>query len=375
MARSSGSGGRGSGTRVQAIDGLRGVAALLVVLYHLHEAIARTASDWLPAPLEFIARYGYMGVDIFFVISGFVIALSVSRGQPTFSYLGRFIFRRSIRLDPPYWVAILLEIGLLLLTLKLFTGITATLPSTPQLLSHLFYAQELLGYGSIVQVFWTLCYEIQFYLFLVGSVVLYAKLPTALRRPALAALAAAAVFLLSLYVRYFHVSWLPHGLALDRWFQFFIGVLTWRVVTGRGRFGILAGAWALLVAAVLLTGAGVLQFLVIAVSGLLVAVARRPAIGWILTTRPVQFLGLISYSLYLYHASVGWRFVSLVQRLNPGEWSSAFALLVYLAGTALSIGVAAALWWLIERPFLALSQRIRLPLRNESTAGTAPVAA
>src|SRR5687767_5931716 len=59
--------------RVHTIDGLRGVAATLVVLFHLHGAISRSATDWLWSPIDWIARNGFLGVDIFFVISGFVI--------------------------------------------------------------------------------------------------------------------------------------------------------------------------------------------------------------------------------------------------------------------------------------------------------------
>ena len=79
--------------------------------------------DWLWAPVDWIARNGFLGVDIFFVISGFVIALSVSKGAPTFGYFGRFIVRRSIRLDPPYWSSILLEVLLLHLSLRLFSDL------------------------------------------------------------------------------------------------------------------------------------------------------------------------------------------------------------------------------------------------------------
>ena len=133
---------------------------------------------WLWAPVDWIARNGFVGVEIFFVISGFVIALSVSKGAPTPAYFGRFVLRRSIRLDPPYWTAILLELLLLHLTLRLFAGHPVTLPSTAQLVSHVFYLQDLLGYGNIVPIFWTLCYEIQFYAFFVGLVVVGAMLPS-----------------------------------------------------------------------------------------------------------------------------------------------------------------------------------------------------
>jgi peptidoglycan/LPS O-acetylase OafA/YrhL len=350
---------------VTVIDGLRGLAATLVVLFHLHGAVSRSASDWLWRPVDWMARQGYLGVDIFFVISGFVIALSVSKGAPTLSYLGRFILRRSIRLDPPYWSSILLEALLLALSLRFVAGVAVTLPTTPQLVAHLFYAQELLGYGSVVNIYWTLCYEIQFYLGFVGIMVLAGRLPERLRRPGGAALAVL-LFVVSLWTRYVAPGVLPHGLALDRWFQFFLGVLTWRVVSRRSPPVVLAGAWLALAVTVLATGAPLLQLLPIFLSGWVLLAVRDARWGWVLTRRPVQFLGAISYSMYLYHSSIGWRFVSLVQRLVPGQWPAATAVTVYLAGIAVSLGIAALLWWCIERPCLAWCHRIRLP-RN--TAG------
>jgi peptidoglycan/LPS O-acetylase OafA/YrhL len=351
---------------VVAIDGLRGVAATLVVLYHLHGAVSRSASDWLWAPLDWIARNGFYGVDIFFVISGFVIALSVSKGAPTLAYFGRFILRRSIRLDPPYWSAMLLEILLVYIGLRLFSDLTISLPSTPQVLSHLVYAQDLLGYGNIVASFWTLCYEIQFYAFFVGLLVLQPMLPPVLRGPRWTALVAAVLFGFSIWTRYWRPEWLLHGLAIDRWFQFFIGVLTWRAVAAPGRLRSLVAAWVVLAVAILAARAQATQFLAIGVSAWLIAAARDARWGWLFTTRPLRFLGAISYSIYLYHASVGWRFVSLVQRLVPGVWSPAMALGVYLLGIVVSIGFAAVMWRLIEGPCLKLCQRIRLPLREAS---------
>jgi peptidoglycan/LPS O-acetylase OafA/YrhL len=356
--------------RVAAIDGLRGIAALLVVFFHLHEAISRSTAGWLWSPLDWIAKNGFLGVDIFFVISGYVIALSVSKGAPTPSYFGRFILRRSIRLDPPYWSAILLELLLLHATLTFFPDIAVKLPSTPQLLSHLVYAQELLGYGSVVPVFWTLCYEIQFYAFFVGLVVLGAMLPTRMRTAGWTVGFWAALFILSLWTRYWRPDGLPNGLAIDRWFQFFIGVLTYRAVMGSGRVSVLVGAWIALAVAVALAGAPLVQLLAILVSMVLVLAGKDRRVSTTLSIRPLRFLGAISYSLYLYHSSVGWRFVSLVQRFAPGPWHPPFAIAVYVVGILGSIGFAALLWLLIERPCLKLCQRIRLPLRAAAPAAS-----
>ncbi len=354
--------------RVVAVDGLRGIAATLDVVYHLHEALARTATGWLWSPLEWIARHGYLGVDIFVVLSGFVIALSVSRGAPTLGYFGRFILRRSIRLDPPYWSAIVLELLLLYLTLRLFPDIRVELPSGPKVLAHLFYAQELLGYGSIVPIFWTLCYEIQFYAFFVGLVVLRAALPGRLQARGWVMLYGAALFSLSLWTHFWRPAWLPYGLAIDRWFQFFIGVLTWRAVTHAGAFRELAAAWVALIVASVAAHAAASQYLAIAISAWLVAATRDPRWARPFSSRPLQFLGAISYSLYLYHSSVGWRFVSLVQRLVPGPWGAGFALGVYAVGILGCIAFAALLWRVIERPCLTLCHRVRLPLRPTEPA-------
>lgn len=366
---------RGEAERVTTIDGLRGLAAMLVVLFHLHGAISRTATDWLWSPIDWIARNGFLGVDIFFVISGFVIALSVSKGAPTFGYFGRFVVRRSIRLDPPYWTSILLELLLLHLTLRLFSSIAVTLPSVPQMVAHLFYAQELLGYGSLMPNYWTLCYEIQFYAFFVGLVVLRAKLPSRLSGSQMVAIGAALFYLLSLYTRFWKPEWLPHGLAIDRWFQFFIGALTWRAVTFPGKMRALALAWITLAVAIVVTSSPLIQFLPIAVSAWLVACSRDARWGSIFTTRPFKFLGLISYSIYLYHGSVGWRFVSLVQqKIIPGQWSSLTAVTVYIVGIIGAVAFSWVLWYLIERPCLKLCQRVKLPKRAESPAMKAALA-
>src|SRR5262245_44222872 len=92
------------------IDGLRGIAALSVVLYHFNEAVIRQSARWVPHVVEAVLHRGFLGVEIFFVISGFVIAFSVRDGNYTPGYLFRFCLRRSIRLDPPYWATIALEL-------------------------------------------------------------------------------------------------------------------------------------------------------------------------------------------------------------------------------------------------------------------------
>ena len=95
-------------SRLHALDGLRGAAAVVVVAFHtlgqtrLSDAVA---SMLLASPLGLLVN-GPGAVHVFFVLSGYVLALTLSRdGAP--GRLGRFYVRRWFRIQPPYMVAVL----------------------------------------------------------------------------------------------------------------------------------------------------------------------------------------------------------------------------------------------------------------------------
>src|SRR5215469_15288981 len=92
--------------RVYVLDGLRLAAALSVVAFHLVAGAADRAWDTpttgLFGPLVHAARYGWLGVELFFLISGFVICMS-SWGRTA----GQFAVSRFVRLFPAYWFAVL----------------------------------------------------------------------------------------------------------------------------------------------------------------------------------------------------------------------------------------------------------------------------
>ncbi|RYG56101.1 acyltransferase, partial [bacterium] len=100
-------------SRFHFIDALRGLAAASVVLHHLFVAsvmatVYEAASPWL---VRVLFQAGAHGVEIFFVLSGFVIAHSLRNNGLSLGDLGRFIVRRQVRLDPPYWAALVLGLG------------------------------------------------------------------------------------------------------------------------------------------------------------------------------------------------------------------------------------------------------------------------
>jgi len=166
-------------SRLLAIDGLRGIACLGVAVYHLtrYGATAELATEGLPAPLLWGANHGWIGVQFFFVISGFVIAHTLRDAVVDGWYIGNYALRRSLRLDPPYWVTIAGVLALHFLWthwLNWQSPLDVPRPLQPPLsgwlvVSHVLYIHKLQGFDSLSTGFWTLCIEIQFYLLCVCS--------------------------------------------------------------------------------------------------------------------------------------------------------------------------------------------------------------
>jgi peptidoglycan/LPS O-acetylase OafA/YrhL len=347
------------------VDGLRGIAALAVVLFHFRGAINETASEWASPIIELLLSYGYLGVDIFFVISGFVISYSIRNARHTPGFLFRFGVRRSIRLDPPYWVTIILELFAIKLGLMLFPALGTPFPSVEMIMAHFVYAQDLLGYGGIISIFWTLCYEIQFYIVFVGALVFARALGHRLgdRRAYSFMFAIGAIsFVLSVIFFFSAVDSPVRGLFIDRWYQFMLGYLAMRVCL-RKQFGV-----SFVLASVLVGVASLLEIeagadnglSALAIAWLLVAAARREQMARWLSGRISQFFGRISYSLYLIHSVVGWRFIKLLYELHGEEFTPFQAWLALGAGVAVSVLSAWVMCVIVEAPALRLSQRIRL---------------
>src|SRR5690606_37147509 len=107
--------------------------------------------------LSDVTRYGYAGVHLFFVISGFVILMSMwGRSVP------QFVASRISRLYPAFWAAVLLTA-----TLRWLWPTFAS-PRAPDVVANLTMVHEPLGFPSIDGVYWTLWVEMQFYLLMLG---------------------------------------------------------------------------------------------------------------------------------------------------------------------------------------------------------------
>ena len=146
------------------VDGLRGVAALMVLAFHFDMAarLHQEPAAWMPDALQWVFEHGWLGVQLFFVVSGFVIAYSLRGQRVTPGFLGRFVLRRALRLDPPYWVALGLEVLLVGWIGVSWDGQPESV-TAGQLAAHMVYLQGFLGQPQLVGVFWTLCVEVQLY--------------------------------------------------------------------------------------------------------------------------------------------------------------------------------------------------------------------
>lgn len=315
--------------RLHELDVLRGIAAIGVLACHytseLHK-LGRLTGDF---------RLGSYGPHLFFMISGFVIIMTLTRcKRPT-----DFLFSRFSRLYPVYWVAVLFSTFVLLLFHR--PGMPNQ-PTIVQLLGNLTMCQTWLGIPDIEEPYWTLAVELKFY------ALMFLLLVTRKLRW----IEPCVVSWLSMVVVFrlldSQVTWLPHALAtpliLDYAHLFAAGVMFYRLRTE-------GGSWlrhTVILLAVPLqfwsegTESAVLVVLFVAVFYLFV----HGRLTWIVSA-PLKFLGGISYALYLIHASAG---IALIHALS--DFGTPVAMLL-LAPTLLSLLVASALTYGFEKPCLA----------------------
>ena len=368
------------GARFLTIDGLRGIAAMAVVVYHYGQAVGLSNDRLMTTWWNWCAN----GVEIFFVLSGFVIAHSVRTAWFSGTFFWRFAFRRLIRLDPPYWITILLEVTLLWVSLQIFSDLQASMPTLTQFLTHFFYLQALTGHPQMLAVFWSLCLEFQFYIALVGGMTIITTLTR--RNDALTKqivlVAGGALFGWSLLV---HGTFLPNpwpGLFVERWYQFACGTIAWAFVMGHISIRLLllavGAAWCVSLSSIWTFGPAIKWHAssMLMVSTLALAMGlwgRYRDLSTLLSGAVMQFLGRISYSLFLIHLVIGARAIGVFDRMLPGtalaKWS------MFFAGLAIAVFTAWIMYLFLEKPALQLAQRVSLPRRESGPDGVGGPAA
>jgi peptidoglycan/LPS O-acetylase OafA/YrhL len=322
------------------LDGLRFLAAAMVVGYHYTGVIipfwGAKPSHMFPA-LNSITRYGYLGVDFFFIISGFVI-LMTAYGRK----VEDFAASRIARLYPGYWAAVALT-----LVLQWFWDSGRQL-DLPQALLNFTMLEEPFGAPFAQGAFWTLWPELRFYL-LIGVLVVVGMtrrrvIAFAVFWPLLARLADASgqeflkVLLISDFAPYFAL-----GMMLFLLFRDGADVVVW---LGAGLNLVLAITFSMAYAAraTELVGEWVAPEVTAAIILVMVvaiwAVTSGPLgrIDW----RWLTVVGALTYPLYLVHGQFGFFIIDVAYDTLP-------AYVVLLLAILVSLTFAIAIHYLVER--------------------------
>jgi len=284
--------------------------------------------------------YGWMGVDVFFVISGFVIPYSLHKSGYKIGHYFTFVLKRIVRLDPPYLAAIAITIvlGYMSAIAPSFRGQTPHL-SIPQVLLHFAYLNVFFGYEWLNPVFWTLAIEFQYYL-AVGLVFpLLSSSRVEIRMFSFIVLGILAFLVPS-------ISFIFHYL-----FLFMLGIATFQYWIG------LVGLKFYLLM-LLALGAGAALTLGFGVGAVGLGTACTIAFVRLRKFAPLKFLGAISYSLYLLHVPVAGRVIGLSLRFVHSMGGK-----VLTAWLAVGVAIVAAylLYRFVEKPAQRWSSSISYP--------------
>jgi len=350
---------RTSRPRLHALDGLRGLAALAVVV--LHVWMYTDANVPAPGRTDLLDRaIGELriAVVLFFVLSGFLLAQPWAAGRAP--HLGRYALRRFARIVPAYWAAVL---GSLVLLHGSGHGRDIPLGDLPKFLA--FLANVFPDTRSQLDPpVWSLHIEVSFYIVLplIGLALLRAKRP----QYVCAALIAAGLAWTTLGTLQ---AWPPETMwTLPSYLgAFACGIAAAHLkapLKGPGTFKFAAGAVLVLGNAIWHSGGGTgtlghaVGDLPAAVGFALIiaALAVRPA--RVLETAPLRALGTLSYGIYLWHMPL--MFVLQIHHRFPERFLPAIAWVLPLTFAAATVS-----WFAIERPAIVLSARA-LPNRHRA---------
>ena len=368
-----------SGRFIPEIDGLRFVAITMVVLFHLdgyltaragYNFTGASSSEWLHA----LARRGNHGVELFFVISGFILALPFAAhyldGRSRIN-LRTYYLRRLTRLEPPYFVAILLlSMAALIVHRNLGSNFYAHLLASVSYLHNLTFG----SYSTVIGVGWSLEIEVQFYLLVPLLTRVFALRDARLRRGLLfATVVAGTAFRAMLGV---HDARLK--LSILGYSQFFaigflladIYVAAWKSSPRRSAAWDLIGiaGWSLLVLGLqwhfltlwLFPASILLAYCSVFRGRFSSAIFSNP---WITAT------GGMCYSIYLIHYEVISAVARFTKNLGRGLPYSIYLLAQLAIVGAAILAVCGAYFLLIEKPCMQRDWPQKLWWRTRRTLG------
>jgi peptidoglycan/LPS O-acetylase OafA/YrhL len=336
---------------IPELQGLRGLAVLSVVFYHCHPRLEGT---WV----HYASLWGWAGVNLFFVLSGFLITSILLESRDKEKYFRNFYGRRALRIWPVYVLVLIV----VYLSAPWFIGptISEAIKTAPWL-AYIFFAQNLfhLALPPAIGPTWSLAIEEQYYF-------LWAPTVRFLRRPWMLTAVLAAALVTSPLLRHANLHWmtLTHtlihldGIALGSLLA--LGLLTlplsrrlwlWigfvAMALGLCATATIAGGTAFLDSALTLAFAG-------AVLAAIASTGARNPLNAALRRGPLAFYGRISYGLYMIHIMIFIYFGWFDDRMDPYGIPGNLAVVAFRI--AASTVAAAMLWYGFESQILKLKR-------------------
>lgn len=317
---------------------IRGIAALAVCLFHFTKGFIANVNSISEA----LIPYAWVGVEVFFVISGFVIPYALLGLPFKGKHYGGYLLKRLVRIEPAYLTSIALIIALNYIS-SLFT-IYQGLPfsvSGHNILLHLGYLVEFFDGAWMNPVYWTLAIEFQYYLVIGFLLILWNRNNTYLT--------------IVTVLAFFSLSFIPQETV--RFFQH-TDIFTIGIVGAFYKKDYIHKKYFLLLVAFI----GIVIYIHHSYVITILSIGAILGIAFLNTIRNFNwlvFFGHISYSLYLLHVPIGGRVINFSKRFvlnTPGKF------LVIFIAMLVSVIAAYLFYLFIEKPSHRLSRKIRLKL-------------
>lgn len=331
-------------SRIDSLDGLRCIAIGAVLLFHYFSAWTMPfhATSYYPyqSIYEPYFQYGFYGVELFFIISGFVIALTLFRCQSIYE----FAIRRFARLWPSMVLCSSLTIALLaVLPNKIpHVSVWCIPPSwtflSPEIFNRIFHSTK---FGWADDAYWSLFAEVRFYCL---AAIIYFQLKGSFVKKI--CLLGNSVCLLSLLTEIFKLGQIERLLKLILISEylpwFLIGVSFYLLHEQKDK---VYRYWLFLIPISTLLLRGLMhhnwteQLVAILLPAFFAASMKIAALRWLLSRRVITRVGLASYSLYLLHQNLGIALIGWIGNFlhSAGGSSAVVTLIVSLALLLLSI--------------------------------------
>ncbi|NOX92440.1 MAG: acyltransferase [Gammaproteobacteria bacterium] len=316
--------------RYSELDAIRGIAALMVVIYHYTIRYGEIYD--YPVQPAFSFELGHFGVQLFFMVSGFVIFLTLDKTV----HAADFIISRLSRLYPAYWIAVILTFSIVYLF-----SLPGREVGIESAIINLTMLQKWFRVANVDGVYWTLAVELSFYM-----IMFFIFVTNKLEKITLISLVWLCIIIFSKYLEIYqsvHIHWVIKLMFLLDYGNLFIaGIMFYKIMHENKASSYLALLISL-ITEYYLHGNSV--FIVSTYFGIFFLFTK----GYltILSIKPLVFLGTISYSLYLIHQNVGY---IVIQKLESNDLATPFSIIFF--PLVISVSIATVMQIYIEKPSL-----------------------